>query len=97
MYSTTAAAQELDFAYFKDAIGANPLFNLNNIGMDLLYMETGFSNYTYAFFKNGSDYKLHVFTLARADDGDLAVASYDMSNLLRLHRRSTLMLEPLAT
>lgn len=81
MYSTTAAAQELDFAYFKDAVGANPLFNLNNIGMDLLYMETGFSNYTYAFFKNGSDYKLHVFTLARADDGDLAVASYDMSNL----------------
>lgn len=83
LYSTINTVNDLNLAAFRSPSVGNPLFDLNNMELNLLYMETGFSNHTYAFFKNdaGTQYKLNVFNVTKADDGNLPVASYDMTGL----------------
>ncbi|MGV3764607.1 MAG: PKD-like family lipoprotein [Chitinophagaceae bacterium] len=65
---------------------ANPAtaaFDLRSIGMDMLFMDRGFSSYTHAFFKSrtGNAYWLYIANFNSSDNGQLAVAKYDMSAL----------------
>ncbi|UYQ95841.1 PKD-like family lipoprotein [Chitinophaga horti] len=67
---------------FKAPTGVAP-FDLRNIGKDMLYMDRGFSGNTHAFFKDrtGVGYWLYVCNFNKADDGNMAVAAYNMTNL----------------
>lgn len=86
MYSTVSGLAELNFATFKPQAPNNLLFDMNNVGKDLLFMERGFSDYTYAFFKdvNGDGRFLYVINFSKADDGNLAVAKYDFSGITNI-------------
>ena len=65
------------------APAANAPFNHRQIGKDMLFMDRGFSNYTHSFFKDrtGNGYWLYISNFNKADDGTLAIAAYDMTNL----------------
>lgn len=65
---------------------ANPAtapFDLRSIGMDMLYMDRGFSGYTHSFFKSrtGNEYWLYIANFASFDNGQLAIGRYNMSAL----------------
>lgn len=83
MYSSMSTMMDLSFLMFRAPSVPSPLFDLNNMHDKLLYMETGFSNYTYAFFKkeDNTGFRLNVINFSKADDGNLPVASYDMTSL----------------
>ncbi|MCX2483162.1 PKD-like family lipoprotein [Pedobacter sp. MR2016-24] len=58
-------------------------FNLTNIGMDMVGMDRGISNYTLAFFKEktGTRRWLYVINFATSDNGLLGISSSEMTNL----------------
>jgi len=65
---------------FKDqASGA--IFDVNNIGKEMLFFEKGFNNYGYAIFKdNGSANRwLYVANFNKTMSDNMAIAKYDMS------------------
>lgn len=59
------------------------VFDINNIGKDILYMERAYLNYTYAFFKDtsGNGRWLYVADFYNADAGTVAKAAYNMTGL----------------
>lgn len=66
------------------AAAAGQVFDLRNIGKDMLYMTNGASNYTYAFFKEktGTGRWLYVVDFTKSSDaGNLAVGAYNMTDL----------------
>jgi hypothetical protein len=66
---------------FNDQVGA--VFDVNNIGKDMLYFEKGYNNYGYAVFKNSGDAGrwLYVADFNKAMSSNMAVAMYNMSSL----------------
>ncbi|TJZ61069.1 hypothetical protein FAZ15_07605 [Sphingobacterium olei] len=58
-------------------------FDLRNIGKDMLYMTSGASNYTYAFFKDktGDARWLYGLNFSATDNGALAIGAYNMTSL----------------
>lgn len=66
------------------APAAGQLFDLRNIGKDMLYMTNGASDYTYAFLKDktGNGRWLYAANFNTfSDNGQLAMGAYDMTNL----------------
>ncbi|RXK83616.1 PKD-like family lipoprotein [Filimonas effusa] len=61
----------------------NAPFNHRQIGKDMLFMDRGFSGNTHSFFKDrtGNGYWLYISNFNKTDDGTLAIAAYDMTNL----------------
>ncbi len=66
---------------FNDQI--NSIFNLNNIGKEILYFEKGFNNYGYAIFKDNAsaDRWLYIANFNVAMNSNMAVAMYNMTTL----------------
>ncbi len=68
---------------FTAAVAGQP-FDLNRIGKDMLYMTSGASDYTYAFFKDktGNGRWLYAMNFTTfSDNGQLAMGAYDMTGL----------------
>lgn len=66
---------------FNNQVGS--IFDVNNIGKDILYFEKGYNNYGYAIFKNINDAGrwLYVADFNKAMSSNMAVAKYNMSSL----------------
>jgi len=66
---------------FNDQI--NSIFDVNNIGKDIIHFEKGYNNYGYALFKNSNndDRWLYVANFNVAMNSNMSVAMYNMSNL----------------
>jgi hypothetical protein len=79
-YTTANTNTELNLIDFRAPVTGS-LFDLRDMKDSLLYMETGFQNHSYAFFKKatGAAYRLVAINVSKADDGNLAVADYDLS------------------
>ncbi len=77
-YTTSPTAT---LSKFNDQI--NSLFNVNNIGKEIVYFEKGFNNYGYAIFKNNTSAErwLYIANFNIAMNSNLAVAMYNMTNL----------------
>lgn len=61
---------------------ASSVFDVNNIGMDILFFERGYLNYGYAVFQEQTGAKwLYIADFNKKMDASIAVAKYDMSGL----------------
>lgn len=57
-------------------------FNLNEVGMDMVYAESGFNKYWYCLMKDPemeTNYYVYVCAFTQYDDGNRGVAKYDVS------------------
>lgn len=66
---------------FKDA-GASAAFNMNNVGMDMVYAEHGFEKKWYCVMRDPNavtDYSVYVCNLESFDDGNRGVGKYSAS------------------
>jgi len=81
MYTTQIPAN-LTLVDFRPAVSGQP-FNLANVGKDILFMDRGFGNNAYAFFKDktGNGRWFYIVNLQKPDAGDLALAAHDMTAL----------------
>jgi len=73
---------------FRTPGNAEQPFNLTNIGMDMVGMDRGISNYTLAFFKEktGTRRWLYVINFATSDNGLLGVRRSEMTNLPEINQ-----------
>lgn len=81
--NTGNVVTNLVFKTFKDITDQTKAFNPNNIGKDMLFMDHGFQDYAYAFFKDktGAGRYLYVLNQSSTDEDNVPVAKYDMSAL----------------
>lgn len=92
----TLYAYDMKYSRFLRSSGANAihafttfkpspqlLFDPNNVGKDLLFMDYGYLHDVFAFFKDktGNGRYLYQLNANKADDGNMAMATYDMSAL----------------
>jgi len=64
---------------YEDAV-SGALFDMNNIGMDVIHMEKGFNGYAYNIFKEPGTVNHHLYVV-NIETGDQApVAKYSMKN-----------------
>lgn len=80
-YATTPTTT---LSKFPDQVGA--VFNVNNIGKEIIYLEKGYNNYCYSVFKDnsGNGRWLYVSDFNKAMSSNMAVAIYDMSLLANI-------------
>lgn len=58
------------------------IFDVNNIGMDILWFERGYQDYGYAVFKDAAGARwFYIADFNKAMDADMAYRKYDMSAL----------------
>lgn len=58
------------------------IFDVNNIGMDILWFERGYQDYGYAVFQGNAGARwLYIANFNKAMDADMAYRKYDMSAL----------------
>ncbi len=77
-YATTPTTT---LSKFPDQVDA--IFDVNNIGKEILYLEKGYNNYCYSIFKdnNGNGRWLYITDFNKAISSNMAVARYNMSGL----------------
>lgn len=77
---TTQNTANLTFVEFKPSLSGQA-FSPTAIGKDMLFMDRGFNNHAYAFFKDktGNGRYMYVLNLTKTDNGDLAEAAYNMT------------------
>ena len=73
----------LTFKTFKSITDPAKAFNPDNVGKDMLFMDHGFQDYAYAFFKDktGIGRYLYVLNQSSTNEDNVPVAKYDMSAL----------------